>query len=126
LILFAAALLIESTPSASEQGVYPNRMVQDNIQLSVEISPFRVGVNDITLRFKNQPEFERVRVKFSMPPLLWRVENNAFYLGNGTYRLSGGFIHTVGMEVEAIKPGGEKVVFPFQIVVPGEVRLDES
>jgi copper transport protein len=129
LILFAAALLIESTPSAAEQGVYPNRMVQDKIELSVEISPFRVGVNDITLRFKNQPEFERVRVKFSMPPLLWRVENNAFYLGDGTYRLSGGFIHaarTMKMEVEAIKPSGEKVVFPFQIVVPGEIRLDES
>jgi copper transport protein len=129
LILFAAALLIESTPSAAEQGVYPNRMVQDNIELSVEISPFRVGVNDITLRFKNQPEFERVRVKFFMPPLIWRVGNNAFYLGDGTYWLSGGFIHAAGtlkMEVEAIKPGGDKVVFPFQIVVPGEIRLDES
>jgi copper transport protein len=129
LILFAAALLIESTPSAAEQGVYPNRMVQDKIELSVEISPFRVGVNDITLEIKNQPEFERVRVKFSMPPLFWRVENNAFYLGDGIYRLSGGFMHAAGtmkMEVEAIKTNGKKVVFPFQIGVPGEIRVDES
>lgn len=129
LILFAAAILIESTPSAAEQGVYPGRMVQDDIELSVEVSPLSVGVSDITLRFKNQPEFERVRVKFSMPPLLWRVENNAFYLGDGTYQLSGGFIHSAGtmkMEVEAIKSDGEKMVFPFRIIVPGEIRMDES
>jgi copper transport protein len=88
-----------------------------------------VVVHSDSLQFKNQPEFERVRVKFSMPPLLWRVENNAFYLGNGTYRLSGGFIHASGtmkMEVVALKPDGEKVVFPFQIVVPGEIRSEES
>jgi copper transport protein len=127
LILFAAALLIESTPSAAEQGVYPSRVVKDNVELTVEISPFRVGVNDITLRFNNQSEFERVRVKFFMPPM-WMVENNAFSLGNGTYRVTGGFMHAAGtmdLEVEALKTNGEIIVFPFKIVVPGEMRLGE-
>lgn len=127
IILFAAAILIESQPSAADQGVYPKKMVKEEIEVSVDISPFQMGSNDIIIRFKNQPELETVKAKFFMPPD-WKKENTAFSLGDGAYKITGNFLHASGtmyMEVEAWKNNGEKVVFPFRLVVPGEMRLYE-
>jgi len=128
LILFAAAILIESNPIAAEQGVYPTRHAKDGTNVSVKIAPFRAGKSDIDIHFQNQPEFKKVRVQFYMPPE-YRKENTAFSLGNGNYRVSGNFLHAAGtmyMEVEAEKMDGTKTVFPFRIVVPGEIRQYES
>jgi copper transport protein len=127
IILFAATVLIESQPSAADQGVYPEKLVKEDIEVSVEISPFQMGANDIIIRFRNQPELEKVKVKFIMPPN-WKKENTAFPLGDGAYKITGNFLHASGtmyMEVEAWKKNGEKVVFPFRLVVPGEMRLYE-
>ena len=127
LILFAAAFLIESKPSAADQGVYPKTMVKEDMEVSVSISPFRMGSNDINIHFQNETELEQVKVKFFMPPE-WKKENKAFSLGNGNYKVTGNFLHASGtlyMEVEAWKPNGEKVVFSFRVVVPGEMRMYE-
>ncbi len=127
LIIFAAAVLIESKPSAASQGVFPRSMVKENLKISVDISPMGIGPNDILLRFNGKPGLKQVKAILFMPPE-WRKENIAFNLGNGTYKLSGNFLHAAGtmyMEVEAWKADGSKVVFPFRIVVPGEMRLYE-
>jgi copper transport protein len=127
LILFAAAILIESKPSAADQGVYPKTMVKEDMEVAVSISPFRMGSNDIMIQFRNHPDLEQVKVIFYMPPE-WKKENKAFSLGNGNYKVTGNFLHASGtlyMEVEAWRPNGEKVVFPFRVVVPGEMRLYE-
>jgi copper transport protein len=123
LILFAAAILVNLSPTEAEQGVYPEKLVQEGIEASIQIEPFKVGANDVTIHFKNNPKFERVHVKFAMPPQ-WKVENTAFNLGDGTYRLTGNFLHTGGamyMEVEAITTKGEKFVFPFRVQIPGKI-----
>lgn len=124
LILFAAALLITFSPSEAEQGVYPKELVQAGIEASVEITPFKVGLNDIIIRFPlQQEEFEQVRVTFSMPPQ-WKVENTAFPVGDGVYQLTGNFLHSAGtmyIDIEATTSTGKKVVFPFRVQVPGQM-----
>jgi copper transport protein len=81
LILFAAAVLIESSPVAAEQGVYSISPAKDGTTVSVKITPFRAGKSDIDIGFQNQPELKQVRVYFYMPPD-FRKENTAFSLGN--------------------------------------------
>ncbi|EGL84258.1 copper resistance protein CopC [Caldalkalibacillus thermarum TA2.A1] len=123
LILMAAAVLIDLEPSAAEQGVYPQKAVQGDMEVTVEIDPFQIGRNDITIRFENEPELKQVKASFFMFPS-WRMENNAFPLGDGEYRLTGNFLHgagTIYMEVEAIQANGETSIFPFRIQVPGDM-----
>jgi copper transport protein len=123
LILFVAAILANLSPTEAEQGIYPNKLVQDGIEASVKIEPFKVGVNDVTIQFENNPKFERVHVKFAMPPQ-WKVENTAFDLGNGTYRLTGNFLHTGGamyLEVVATTIDGKEFIFPFRVQIPGNI-----
>lgn len=127
-ILFAAAILIESRPSAASQGIFPDTATTDGVSASVTIAPIDVGRNDIFIRFDNAPEFTQVKGKLLMPPDWWK-ENVAFPLGDGTYKLTGNFLHGAGtmmMEVTAYKPNGSTLVFPFQIVVPGEMRFNEN
>jgi copper transport protein len=127
-ILFAAAILIESKPSAASQGIFPATNTAEGVSASVSINPIDVGKNDIYIRFKNAPEFTEVRVKLLMPPEWWK-ENSAFSLGNGLYKVTGNFLHGAGtmmMEVTAYKPDGSSIVFPFRIVVPGEMRFNET
>lgn len=122
-ILFAAAILANLSPTEAEQGIYPEKLVQDGIESSVVIEPFKVGVNDVTIQFENNPKFERVHVKFAMPPQ-WKVENTAFDLGNGSYRLTGNFLHTGGamyMEVDATTIDGKQFIFPFRVQIPGNI-----
>jgi copper transport protein len=122
LILIAAAILANLTPSEAEQGIYPKIVVKDGIEASVDIEPFTIGANDVTIRFKNNPTFERVHVKFAMPPQ-WKQENSAFDLGGGTYRLTGNFLHTGGamyMEVLAVTADGQEFTFPFRVQIPGK------
>jgi copper transport protein len=124
MILLAAGMLIEASPIAAVEGVFPKTVEKHGIEASVNVSPFQIGTNDITIQFENEPNFKQVHVKFFMPPD-WFSEYDAFSLGNGKYKLTGSFMHASGslyMDVEAIKSNGEKVVFPFRIVVPGEIR----
>jgi copper transport protein len=126
-ILFAAAILIESSPGSADQGVYPKSLAKEELELSVDITPFQMGTNDIILRFKNKPDLEKVKVRIFMPPE-WKKENIAFSLGGGEYKVTGNFLHASGtmyMEAEAYKSNGEIVVFPFRLSVPGEMRLYE-
>jgi copper transport protein len=126
LILLLATVLIESKPSAADQGVYPQKVTVENLELSVDIEPLQVGANDILLQFSD-PNLEEVRVKLFMPPN-WKKENKAFGLGNGLYKVTGNLLHgsgTIYMEVEATKKDGQSVTFPIRIVVPGELRLYE-
>lgn len=126
MILFAAAMLIESTPSAANQGIYPRSIQKDDLKLTVDIKPLTTETNDIFLDFMGAPELKQVKVKMFMPPD-WTKENTAFPLGNGRYKLTGNFLHGSGnitMEVEAVKSDGSSVLFPVRIVVPGEQRMD--
>lgn len=127
LIIFAATVLIESSPSAASQGIFPNSSVQQGLKVNVEISPLSLATNDIFLRFDDKPALKQVKVKLFMLPD-WTKENTAFDLGNGIYKLTGNYLHAAGtmdMEVEAWKADGSKVVFPFRVVVPGEMRMYE-
>jgi copper transport protein len=122
-ILFAAAILVNLSPTEAEQGIYPKVLVQEGVKASVEIEPFKTGVNDIIIHFEDNPKFERVHVKFAMPPQ-WKVEHTAFDLGKGNYKLTGNFLHTAGamyMEVEAITSDGGEFVFPFRVQIPGKI-----
>lgn len=124
-ILFAASMLVQSNPIAAEQGVYPKTVVKDGIRATVSITPLRAGSNEITVDFLDDPDFEKVRIKLFMPPS-WRIENNAFSLGEGKYSITGNILHAAGttyMKVVAFEANGQKIVFPFRIVVPGEMRL---
>jgi copper transport protein len=121
--LFAAAILVNLSPTEAEQGIYPKMLVQDGVKASVEIEPFKTGVNDITIHFEDNPKFEQVHVKFAMPPQ-WKVENTAFNMGNGNYKLTGNFLHTGGamyMKVEAKTSDGREYVFPFRVQIPGNI-----
>ncbi len=121
LILFAAGILADLSPKEAEQGVYPELQVEQGIKAAVSVSPFKPGANDISIQFDNEAEFDKVRVKF-YTTTGWSIENTAFPIGNGLYKLTGSFIHAAGtmnMEVQAVRTTGEKLVFPYKIQVPG-------
>lgn len=121
LILFAAGILVDLSPKEAEQGIYPESQVQQGIKADVSVSPFKPGANDISIQFANEAEFDKVRVKFYTTNG-WSIENTAFPIGNGLYKLTGSFIHAAGtmnMEVQAVRTTGEKLVFPYKIQVSG-------
>lgn len=121
IILIVAAVLIDLSPKEAEQGVYPKSIIIKDVKATVGITPLKMGTNEISIRLDNQPDFKQVRVKLTMPPD-WNVEDNAFSLGNGEYRLTGDFLHAAGvvqMEVNAVTVQGEEIKFPFEIRVPG-------
>jgi copper transport protein len=123
IIVLAAAVLITFSPTEAEQGIYPAVVTQEGIEAAVQFSSFQIGVTDVTVQFSNQPDFEKVRVKFSMPPK-WQVEQTAFALGDGTYRLTGNFIHSAGtmyMEVKGVTSDGQEIIFPFKVQAPGKM-----
>ncbi len=127
-VFFFAATLVAVNPSAAEQGVYPEKSVQEDLNLNVEITPFEIGLNTITLHFEDSPDIQDVRVDLSMPPD-WSIERSAFKVEGGTYKLTGNLLHaagTVNMNIKVIIKNGEKVEIPYKIVVPGEIRFNES
>lgn len=120
-ILIIAALLIDLSPKEAEQGIFPKTKIVDGVRATVNITPLKMGSNDITIRFENQPEFNLVHVKFTMPPDSI-IEDHAFSLGNGEYRLTGNLLHSAGvvqMEIKATSTNGEIITFPFEVRVPG-------
>ncbi|WP_256464156.1 copper resistance CopC/CopD family protein [Halobacillus amylolyticus] len=125
IIFFFAASLVAANPSAAEQGVYRETPeAPNNLDLNVEITPLEMGLNTITLEFKENPKIRNVKVELSMPPT-WQVENNAFQVGKGIYKLTGNLLHgagTINMKVKVLMENGKEVRLPYTIVVPGEVR----
>lgn len=50
------------------------------------------------------------------------IEDRAFSLGNGEYRLTGNLLHAAGviqMQITAYTSKGKEINFPFEIRVPG-------
>jgi copper transport protein len=124
IILLAAALLIDMSPQEATQGVFPNKVVQGDIEASVEVTPLQIGANDFNIQFQNQPDLKEVYVIFYMTPE-WIVENKAFSMGDGRYFLTGNFFHAPGalkMEVKAMTNTDEMIVFPYNIQIPGTMN----
>jgi copper transport protein len=127
IVLFFTSILVISTPSASEQGIYPEKQSVDGLELSVDISPLFAGYSEVTLDFGENHNIEDVKVTFTMPPD-WKKSNKAFKVSNGTFKLTGMLLHaagTVNMYVDVTKANGEVVSIPLTVVVPGEYRLNE-
>jgi copper transport protein len=121
LVLFGAGILVDLSPKEAEQGIYPKTQVQQGIKATVNVSPMKPGANDISIQFDHESDIEKVRVKFYTTNE-WSVENSAFSMDKGLYKLTGTFFHAAGtmnMEVQAIRTNGEKLIFPFKVQVPG-------
>ncbi|MFD2216517.1 copper resistance CopC/CopD family protein [Metabacillus endolithicus] len=126
LILLFASILVVSTPSAAEQGIYPEGEEYEQ-DLDVEMSPLNPGLNVLTIDLKEKSDIEDIRVKITMPPD-YSVEYDAFEIDEDTFKITGNIIHAAGtlfMEVEAIKENGDSNTYQYTIVVPGEVRFNE-
>lgn len=126
LLLLFASVLVVSTPSSAEQGVYPSTIEKEDIEMNISFSPLKLGLNVLTMRFKGET-VEDVEVSLSMPPN-YKVNYSAFKVGEGEFRLTGNLLHAAGtmdMNVRAIKSNGEEVEFAFRVVIPGEMRFNE-
>ncbi|GLB61417.1 copper resistance CopC/CopD family protein [Cytobacillus sp. NCCP-133] len=126
LIIFFASLLVVSTPGAAEQGVYPSSIEKENIELNVDFMPLYPGLNVLTMDFGGE-EVKSVEVTLSMPPN-YNVTYKAFKIDDGVFKITGNLLHaagTMGMSVKAIKANEEEIEFPFEIVIPGEMRFNE-
>lgn len=127
IIFFFAATIVAANPSAAEQGVYKEATKQHDLGLSVSVTPLEMGLNTISLDFKEASTIRNVKVELSMPPD-WRIENNAFKVDEGTYKLTGNLLHaagTINMDVKVYIKNGDMIEIPYRIVVPGEKRFNE-
>lgn len=62
-----------------------------------------------------------------MPPN-YNVTYKAFKIDDGVFKITGNLLHaagTMGMNVKVINANGEEIEFPFEIVIPGEMRFNE-
>ncbi|WP_227935954.1 copper resistance CopC/CopD family protein [Alkalihalobacillus deserti] len=122
LIIFFATSLVNATPRAAEQGIYPKGNEQDS-NLSVMITPLKLGYNDLMMTFDDEKEVKDVNVKLSMPPFFNRTIA-AFPMGNGVYMVTGGILHgsgTIDLEIYITNTNGTEEVIPYEIQVPGEM-----
>lgn len=125
-IMIFASLLVVSTPSAAEQGVYPSSIEKEDVELKVDISPLNPGLNVLAMEFGNK-EIEKVEVTLSMPPN-YSVTYNAFKVEEGVFKITGNLLHAAGtmtMTIKATVTNGEEIEFPFKIVIPGKMRFNE-
>ncbi|TFE27471.1 copper resistance CopC/CopD family protein [Cohnella luojiensis] len=121
LVLFAAGVLVDLSPKDAEEGIYPQTQTVKGVQAMVQISPLIAAPNEITIRFNEPSDIQRVIVKFSTTTG-WIVENSAFSFGNGEYKLTGYYFHapgTMNMEIHAYRSDGTVVKLPYKIQVPG-------
>lgn len=123
IIIFLAASLISSSPRTAEQGIYQRPLVPDNdINVSVEIRPFKVGNSDMIIEVDTEQSIESVEIVLTMQPNYER-EQQAFYIGDGKYKVTGGLLHAPGtmtLDVLVETSNGEVVEIPYIIQVPGE------
>jgi copper transport protein len=123
-ILLLAAVLIDLSPSAAQREIYPAKVTSNGIEAALHISPLQTGMNETTIRFTGDPQFEKVLVSYFMPPD-WKTEVKAFSLGGGEYRVVGNQLHAAGnmyIEVKGIKEDGTSEAYLFRVQVPGEMR----
>lgn len=133
LIVLAAAFLVDLSPREALQDIYPSTQTQDDLTIDVEAYPLKAGANDITIQLNDETNITKVQAKF-YTNLGGLVENTAFYLGNGVYKLTGNYFHGAGamnMEVTVTKKDGSTVVFPpvtFQIpgYMPTEYEIENE
>jgi copper transport protein len=126
LILLATAILIDLSPKEAEQGIYPKKQVQQGIEVDLDITPLKAGANVISIQFNKDTDFQKVYVKnYAFTDYV--VENTPFSFGNGLYKITGNLFHsagTVNVVVDAVKPKGEIVEFPFRVQVPGNMPTE--
>ena len=67
IIFFFAATLVAANPSTAEQGVYKEITQQQDLDLSVSVTPLEMGLNTITLDFKNGSKISNVKVELKCP-----------------------------------------------------------
>ncbi|PKH09023.1 copper resistance protein CopC [Planomicrobium sp. MB-3u-38] len=126
LLLLFASVLVVSTPGSAEQGVYPSTVEKEDIELDVNFSPLKLGLNVLTMEFEGE-KVEDVQVTLSMPPN-YQVNYKAFKVEEGVFKLTGNLLHgagTMDMTVKAETSQGEEVEFAFRVVIPGEMRFNE-
>ncbi|WP_170007200.1 copper resistance CopC/CopD family protein [Bacillus fonticola] len=124
-VLLFASILVVGSPSTAEQGVYLESTSNEDAKLDVTFSPQFIGVNELTLSFKD--EIESVNVVLSMPPS-YEVAYDAFKVNKNTFKLTGNLLHAAGtviMQVEAKTSSGNLLNYQYKVVVPGEYRLNE-
>lgn len=121
-LLLAAAFLVDLSPKEAVQG-----QTKDGLTASVSAYPLKVGANDIAIQLSDDAEIDKVRAKF-YTNFGGSVENTAFKVGNGLYKLTGNYFHgagTMNMEVHVTKKNGATVVYPpFTIQIPGYMPND--
>ncbi|MGS2778296.1 copper resistance protein CopC [Robertmurraya sp. GLU-23] len=125
-LLLFASILVVSTPSAAERGIYPLKSSYEQ-ELKVDISPLKEGLNVLTLDFKKEIDMENVKINISMPPEN-DIEYDAFKIKEGTFKITGNILHGAGsllMKVEAKEPNGDIRKYEYTIVVPGERMVKE-
>lgn len=126
IILLLASLLVISTPSVAEQGVYPQTLGDEREELEVGFSPLTPGLNVLTMDFSGKAVKE-VKVYLSMPPT-YNVEYKTFKVDENTFKITGNLLHasgTMSMEVATFYQDGTKEKFLYKVVVPGELRFNE-
>ncbi|WP_209123607.1 copper resistance CopC/CopD family protein [Alkalihalobacillus sp. BA299] len=122
IIIFFAASLVNASPRTAEQGVYPVNSDQA-MNVSVEISPFKPGYNDLVMEFQNPNEIKAVDVELFMPPIMKRTLT-AFPVEDGRFKVTGSLLHGSGaiyLTIHVKKVDGEKITIPYEIQVPGEM-----
>ncbi|MDC3425766.1 copper resistance protein CopC [Aquibacillus sp. 3ASR75-11] len=127
MIILFASTLVAANPSAAEQGLYKEPNPEQSLELDVKVTPIEIGLSTITIKLLEDVPVSNVRVKLGMPPD-WFIENNAFKVDEGTYKLTGNLLHaagTVNMTIKVTMENGEEIQIPYEIVVPGEIRFNE-
>lgn len=127
IILIAAAFLVDLSPKEAVQGIYPASQTKDGLTVSISAYPLKVGANDIAIKLSEDDDVDKIRAKF-YTSLGGSVENTAFKVDDGLYKLTGNFFHgagTMNVEVQVIMKDGEEVKFPpFTIKIPGYMPND--
>lgn len=122
LILLAAAFLVDLSPKEALQDINPSTQTEAGLTVNVEAYPLKVGANDITIGLNDATNIAKVQARF-YTNLGGSVENTAFHIGEGLYRLTGNYFHGAGvmnMDVIVTKTDGQTVVFPaFTFQIPG-------
>jgi copper transport protein len=133
IILLAAGFLVDLSPKEAVQGMYPKEQSKEGLTVRVDATPLKPGGNDITIHLSDEKDIEKVKARF-YTNVGGSKENNAFQLGNGSYKLTGNYFHGAGlmnMEVQVIKKNGEKIIYPpftFQVpgIMPNEVEFENE
>lgn len=121
-ILFFAASMINTSPKAAEQGIYPTDLYSP-VDVSVSLTPFQMGYNDLIIKFDQSEDIKNVDVELFMPPFMTRTIT-AFSLGEGTFQVTGGLLHGSGttyLNIHVTKTSGENLMIPYEIQVPGDM-----